>query len=195
MGTPHTNLGSLYPDEVKKITALRRAVADLYRNLGNQVTGRLTVGKERVLHSEQELRAAAGSLRLTSLQKERAYFDGVIDAFRLLKDPAVDTRLDDIVEQQRQVSQGIIVFHGPNGERTGGDILNAWLFGSVTHHDEQQRSILDEVSQFDDLAVFALQAAFVGRARVLIRLDTLCAEVLGEPPVWETVKPGDERFF
>jgi len=191
----HTNMGSLFQEDIARIRAFRLAAEDLYRTFGTQVTQRLTVGKERILHSETTLRSAADSVRLTLLHKEKAYFDGVVASLRLLHDPSVNQRLDSIQADWQTISRGIIIFHGPAGEVTGRTILDAWLFGRVSHHNDDHRSVLEDLSDNEDLAVFALQAAFVGYARIILRLDALCAEILGEAPVWDRVSPGDEKFF
>jgi hypothetical protein len=198
LATPHTNLGSLYPAERERLRAFRLAASDLYRTAGSHIGQGLTLGQgKRELIPEAVLRAAAPALRLTLLQAEQAYFPGVIAALRLLHDPVIEKVLNDFADAWQRAEHGDFGFQlSSSGPPVGGkEIFEAWLYGRVTHHGGQYKGTLQQLRKLGAFAEFALVASFQRHARIVLALDAVIAEVLGEPLVWDQYKPGDERFF
>lgn len=192
----HTNLPSLYPAQRERLRAFRRAAADLYRTLGEKIGAPLSVGsKGTQLLSEVDLRAAAPALRLTLLEREQAYFPEVVAVLRLLQDPAVTARVDHLSAAWARVETGQIGFHYDDGLLQGKLIRDAWLYGQLTHHGDQWQEALGHLREQGELAVFALQAAFLGHARLVMALDAAIADILDEPHVWTRRDARDERFF
>jgi hypothetical protein len=192
----HTNLSSLFPADRDRLRGFRRAAADLFRVLGDKIGARLSIGsKGRVLLPEKDLRAAAPALRLAFLHGELAYFPSVVAALRLLKDPAIDVRLERICDGWKRVEAGNIAFYDADEPLQGSTIRDAWLFGEVTHKGDAWKVKLDRLRHEGDLAVFALQVALLGHARLVMALDAVIADVLGEPHVWTRSDARDERFF
>jgi hypothetical protein len=192
----HTTLTSLFPPDRTRLRAFRRAAGDLYRVLGDKIGARLSVGSNgRVLLPENDLRAAAPALRLVLLEREPAYFPAVVAALRLLKDPAIDTRLEHICSAWERVEAGIITFYDADEPLHGSRIRDAWLYGELTHQGDNWKGKLDRLRNEGELAVFALQVALLGHARLVMALDAVIADVYGESHVWLRSDARDERFF
>lgn len=192
----HTILTSLFPNERQRLRAFRRAAGDVYRVVGEDIGTRLSIGsKGCVLLPEIEIRAAGPALRLVLLEREQAYFPDVVAALRLLKDPLIDTRLDRICQAWARVEAGNITFYDADEPLQGSTIRDAWLFGELTHQGENWEDKLDLLRQGGVLAIFALQVALLGHARLMMALDAVIADVYGESPVWTRSDARDERFF
>lgn len=192
----HTNLSSLYPAQQKRLHAFRRVAADLYRLLGQKIGAKLTVGsKEKSLLSEADMRLAATPIRMTLLQRESANLIEVIAALRLLKDPGLDPILAEVEHYWGKAEQGQIHFYTPAGAAGGKSIRDAFLYGTVTHDGDNWAEINRLLADAGELGVFALQTTMLQHARLIIRLDVLIADVLGEPRVWEDPAVLEERFF
>jgi hypothetical protein len=192
----HTTLNSLFPDQRADLGRFRRAAADLYRALGEKIGASLRIGRAGIaLLSEQELRAAAAAIRLTLLPNEPANFEKTIDRLRLLQDPQITRRITKIKRDWERVEEGQIAFYDADEPLRGKDIRDAWLYGQLTHQRTDSEQNIERLEQEGDVAVFALQVALMGHARLIMRLDAVVADVLGESRVWERPDALKERFF
>jgi hypothetical protein len=169
----------------------------MYRHLGSHLGSSLTVGsKGTTLIPESILRAGSHGLRLTLLEGEAANFNDVVEALTLLKDPKIDERLLPIVNGWAKVLAGQIHFVLDSDQPIGGkQILEAWLYGRLFHHDADRQARVQQLENLGEIAIFALQAAVLGLGRLLIALDRLIADLLDEPYLVDRIKPGDEKFF
>ena len=197
----HTNLESLFPEDILRLRSFRRPAEDIYRHLGPYLAKTLTVqldGPETDLIPESSLRAAAPALRLLLLEKESVNFAEITRALGLLKDPGVDRFVARVVTDWRKALSGGVYFQIEEHSYKPESVLQAWLYGRFIHQDGPLQADVDRLTDAAPFSTLALQLTIVSLSICALNLDNLIARILGEDsvgPVLPSAKPLPDAAF
>jgi hypothetical protein len=173
----------------ERLAVFRRVAAGLHPYVEEHLSHRFSVrmggpdDSGATLLPDATIDAMAVRVRNAYAQREASHFPSICKAVQRIG-ADFESRLAVVARKGwTRIVNGRIVFSHGSESYSSHDLLDAYLYGELTHSHEHQYQNLVAIRRFGEFAEMALQGTIVRMCHAVICLDSVVASVVGEEPL------------
>lgn len=172
-----------------RLATFRRVAAGIHPYVETHLGHRLSVqfddpkGTSATLLPSATIDAMAVRVRNVYAQGETTHFLGICNIVSRLGTD-LEARMSAVARKGwKRVINHPFLFQSGSNTYTGHDLLDAYLYGDLTHVHDDQYARLESLTRFGDLATMVLQSTVSKMCTMVISFDSVVASVLAESPL------------